>query len=63
MVLVRKVSGDYGQHNTWAWNSDHLERPWPYTGKLTKEQREIRRYYLGNKKGYGQQIWKVKARK
>ena len=45
MVLARKVSGDYGLHNTWAWNSDHLERPWPYEGKLTPEQREIRRYY------------------
>ena len=34
MVLTRKVSGDYGQHNTWAWNSDYLDRPWAYTGKI-----------------------------
>ena len=40
MVLARKVSGDYGMHNTWAWNSEHLVRPWAYTGKLTKEQRK-----------------------
>ena len=52
LVLARKVSGDYGQHSTWAWNSDHLDRPWAYRGKLTKEQRKIRRHYLGSKKGY-----------
>ena len=31
MVLARKVSGDYGLYNTWAWNSDNLDRPWAYT--------------------------------
>ena len=63
MVLARKVSGDYGMHNTWAWNSDHLVRPWTYTGKLTKEQRKIRKHYLGRKKDYKKQPWKVKVRK
>ena len=61
MVLARKVSGDYGKHNTWAWNSDHLDRPWAYKGKLTKEQRKIRRHYLGSKQGYKKQTWKVKV--
>ena len=61
MVLARKVSGDYGQHNTWAWNSDNLDRPWAYTGKITKEQRKIRRHYLGSKQGYKKQNWKVKV--
>ena len=41
MVLARKASGDYGQHNTWAWSSDHLDRPWAYKGELTKEQRKL----------------------
>ena len=63
MVLARKVSGDYGMHNTWAWNSEHLVRPWAYTGKLTKEQRKIRKHYLGNKNEYKKQPWKVKVRK
>ena len=63
MVLARKVSGDNGQYNTWAWNSDNLDRPWAYTGKLTKEQRRIRRHYLGSEQGYKKQVWKVKARK
>ena len=35
MVLARKVSGDYGLYNTWAWNSDYVERPWAYTGNVT----------------------------
>ena len=56
MVLARKVSGDYGLHNTWAWNSDNLVRPWAYTGKLTKEQRKIRKHYFGSKQGYKKQI-------
>ena len=63
MVLARKVSGDYGLYNTWAWNSDNLDRPWAYTGKLTKEQTKIRRHYLGSKQGYKKQVWKVKAQK
>ena len=63
MVLARKVSGDYGQHNTWAWNSDHLERPWPYQGELTKEQKLVRRHYLGSERGYKRQTWKIKVRK
>ena len=45
MVLARKMSGDYGHYNTWAWNSDYVERPWVYTEKLTKEQNEISRQY------------------
>ena len=61
MILARKVSGDYGLHNTWAWNSDHLARPWAYTGNLTKKQRRIRKYYFGSKRDYRKQIWKVKA--
>ena len=48
MMLARKVSGDYGQHSTWAWNSDHLERPWEFQGELTQEQKLIRRHYLGS---------------
>ena len=48
MVLARKVSGDYGQHNTRAWNSQHLERPWEYQEELTKEQKLVRRHYLGS---------------
>ena len=63
MVIARKVSGDYGLHNTWAWNSDNLVRPWVYTGKLTKEQRKIRKHYLGSKRDYRKQTWKVKVRK
>ena len=63
MMLARKVSGDYGQHSTWAWNSDNLDRPGAFTGKLTKEQRKIRRHHLGNKQGYKKQSWKVKVRK
>ena len=63
MVLARKVSGDYGQHNTWAWNSDHLERPWAYKGELTKEQKLVRRHYLGSERGYKRQTWKVKVQK
>ena len=39
MILARKVSGDYGQHSTWAWNSDHLARPWHFQGVLTPEQK------------------------
>ena len=62
-VLARKVSGDYGQHNTWAWNSDNVDRPWAYTGKLTKEQRKIRTHYLERKQGYKKQSSKVKVRK
>ena len=60
MVLARKVSGDYGQHNTWTWNSDNLDTPWAYTGKLTKEQRKIRRHYLGNKQGYKKKPGRLK---
>ena len=63
MVLARKVSGDYGLYNTWAWNSDNLDRPWAYTRKLTKKQRKMRRHYLGREQGYKEQVWKVKARK
>ena len=63
MVLARKVSGDYGQHSTWAWNSDHLERPWKFKGPLTSEQKQIKRHYLGSEKGYRKQVWKVKAKK
>ena len=63
MVLARKLSGDYGQYNTWAWNSKHLFRPWAYKGKIDKEMREIRKYYLGSNKGYKTQSWKVKVRK
>ena len=63
MVLARKVSGDYGQHSTWAWNSDHLERPWKLKGPLTSEQKQIKRHYLGSKNGYREQVWKVKAKK
>ena len=48
MVLARKLSGDYGQHSTWAWNSDHLERPWIFQGELTKEQKLTRRHYHGS---------------
>ena len=56
-----KLSGDYGQHNTWAWNSEHLYRPW--SGKIDKERKKIRRYYLGSKGGYKKQSWKVKVMK
>ena len=63
MVLERKVSGDYGLHNTWAWNPDHLTRPWAYEGKLTKEQRKIRKQYLGSKQDYRKQTWKVRVPK
>ena len=48
MVLARKVSGNYGQHSTWAWNSDHLKRPWEFQGELTKEQKLTKRHYLGS---------------
>ena len=63
MVLARKVSGDYGLYNTWAWNSENLSRPWAYEGKLDPKQREIRRHYLGNKREYKKQTWKVKTRR
>ena len=63
MVLARKVSGDYGLYNTWAWNSENLTRPWAYEGKLDPEQRKIRRHYLGSKQEYRKQTWKVKVRK
>ena len=63
MVWARKVSGDYGQHSTWAWNSDHLEQPWKFKGPLTSEQKQIKRHYLGSDKGYQKQVWKVKAKK
>ena len=63
MVLARKVSGNYGLHNTWAWNSDNLTRPWAYEGKLDKEQRKIRRHYLGSKREYRKQTWKVRVQK
>ena len=63
LVLARKLFGDYGQYNTWAWNSKHLNRPWTYKGKLTKEQREIQEHCLGNKEGYKKQSWKVKIGK
>ena len=63
MVLARKVSGDYGQHSTWAWNSDHLERPWIFQGELTKEQKLTRRHYLGSERGYKRQTLKVKVQK
>ena len=41
LVLARKLSGDYGQHNTWAWNSKHLYRPWDYRKKIDKEKKAI----------------------
>ena len=63
MILARKVSGDYGQHSTWAFNSDHLERPWDFQGVLTQEQKLIKRHYLGSERGYKRQTWKVKTRK
>ena len=63
MILARKVSGDYGQHSTWAWNSDHLARPWNFQGVLTPEQKQIKRHYLGSERGYKRQTWKVKAKK
>ena len=63
MILARKVSGDYGQHSTWAWNSDHLERPWEFQGRLTQEQKLIKRHYLGSERGFKRQTWKVKDRK
>ena len=63
MILARKVSRDYGQHSTWAWNSDHLERPWDFQGVLTQEQKLIKRHYLESERGYKRQTWKVKARK
>ena len=63
LVLARKLSGDYGKHNTWAWNSKQLNRPWAYKGKLDKEKRKIRKHYLGSSKDYREQSWKVKVRK
>ena len=63
MVLARKVSGDYGLHNTWAWNSDYLTRPSAYQRKLDLEQRKIRRHYLRSKQEYRKQTWKAKVRK
>ena len=63
MILARKVSRDYGQHSTSAWNSDHLERPWAFQGELTKEQKLIKRHYLGSERGYKRQTRKIKVRK
>ena len=59
LVLARKLSGDYGQYNTWAWNSKNLSRPWSV--KKDKEKKKIRRFYLRSKPGYRKQPWKLKG--
>ena len=61
LILVRKLSGVYGLYNTWVWNSKNLYRPW--SGKIDKEKKKIRRHYLGNKAEYIKQPWKVKVAK
>ena len=47
MVLARKVSGDYGLHNTWAWNSDHLLRPLGIHREINKGAKKNQKTLLG----------------
>ena len=30
----KKSTGDYGQHNTWAWKYDDLDKPWAKAPRL-----------------------------